>query len=343
MTRTLPTLVVVFALITVPVASATATATDGGNAVASPEVHPQTSSPETAGEYLSTFQSLNGSEAYQNYSEFEVLRSQAVFAVQVGDFTDSEAQQMTLVLDILRTFRDAYRFQQNGSYQAALDAANNTSETSEQLRDMEGGEQYAVLTDVALERFYGETGQALQSLAEQQNSTPRRIRTLQQAAASYQRSGSADQQAQVLIRVDSTQTAYRADIEELNESAATASAFTDNCGDCGDLQTAITSYGLGVFPRYRQSLVASQETREAAGLATQHGLSSRSESLSTLRSEIDSRQSTLALASLALILAYVSVVGLFAAIVSRQLLSWRRDLSAATSGDSVLLGAMLDA
>lgn len=342
MRRTLPTVVLVLALVTVPLASATASAADD-SAIASPGVGQQISSPETAGEYLSAFQSLNGSEAYGNYSEFEVLRSQAVFAVQVGEFTDTEAQQMNLVLDILQTFRDAYRFQQNGSYQSALEAANNTSQTSAQLRDMEGGEQYSVLADVALERFYGETGQDLQTLADQQNATPQRIETLQQAAIAYQRSGSADQQAQVLIRVDSTQTAYQADVEAMNESAATATEFTDNCGDCGDLQTAITSYGLGVFPRYQQSLVASQETREAAALATQHGLTSRSESLATLQSQIDSHQSTLALASLVLIVAYVSVLGLFAAIVSRQLLSWRRDLSAATRGDSVLLGAMLDA
>ena len=342
MARTLPTLVVALALVTVPLASATATATQDSHAIASP-VQQQTSSPETAGEYLSAFQSLNGSEAYQNYSELEVLRSQAVLAVQVGEFTETEAQQMTLVLDILRTFRDAYRFQQNGSYQAALDAANNTSETSTELRGMEGGEQYAVLTEVALERFYGETGQSLQTLAEQQNATPRRIEALEQAAMAYQRGGSADQQAQVLIRVDRTRSAYRADVESMNESVATATEFTDNCGNCDDIAGAIRSYRLGVFPRYSQSLVASQETREAVALATQHGLSDRSESLATLQSQIDSRQSTLALASLAIIVAYAAIIGLFAAIVSRQLLSWRRDLSAATSGDSVLLGAMLDA
>ena len=343
MTRTIPTLVVAIALLTVPLASPTVTATDDAPAVASPTVQQQTGSADSAGEYLAEFQALNGSEAFENYSEFEVLRSQAVLAVQVGEFTDSEREQMQYVLDVLLRFRNAYQYQQNGSYQAAIDAANNTSVASDQLRETDGGQQYALLADVALERFYGQTGQALQTLAEQQNSTPRRIDTLQQAAMAYQRSGSPDRHAQVLIRVDSTRTSYRADVATMNESAVAASEFTENCGDCGGVVGAVTAYGLGVFPRYRQSLTASRQAREAAALAAQHGLSSRSESLATLQSELDSRQSTLALASLTVILAYASVVGLLAAIISRQLLSWRRDLDAATSGDSVLLGAMLDA
>jgi len=338
------TILVIAIVIAVPFTSATAEAIEmsaDAGAGGSPAV--QADSLDSAGEYLSALQTLNGTEAFRSYSEFEVLRSQAILAVQVGEFSDREQQQMNYVLDVLRTFRDAYRLQQNGSYEAAIEAANATSTTSDRLRGTDRGEQYALLVDVALERFYGKTGQALQNRAEQQSSTPRRLDTLQQAALSYRRSGSPDRTAQVLLRVDSTQTTYRADVDAMNASATTTTQFIDNCGDCSAAAEAITTYGLGVFPRYRQSLAASQEIRGAVDLADKHGLADRSESLSQAQTTVESSQSTLALASASVIVAYVTLLGLAAAVVSRQLLSWYRDLHAATRGDSVLLGAMLDA
>lgn len=343
--RTLLTMITItVAVVAVPVTTGPAVAAAADDSPARQEPVPalqtNTSDLDSADEYLTTFRELEGTAAFTNYSEFEVIRSQAVLSVQVGNFTRAEQRRMELLLSLLGTFRAGYQHQQNGSYDAAIEAANETNAISDRLRQNDG-EQYAILADVALERFYGQTGQALQSRAETESSTPQRIATLERAALTYQRSGSTDRYSQVLIRVDSIQKAYDADLATLNDSAAAATTFTEDCRDCGDVIAAIGTYGFGVFPRYQRSIEAEDQSRTAVELADQHGLTDQSEAMTSLRSEVDAMQATLALASLTIVLGYSAVVGLFAALVGWRLLAWRRDLRSAARGDSVLVGAML--
>ncbi|MBX0325233.1 hypothetical protein EGH21_19590 [Halomicroarcula sp. F13] len=343
MNRYFVVLIVALSIVTVPVVGSAMPASGETATVSQTTTFAQTneSQPDSASAYLATFRGLNGTAAYTTYSEFEVIRSQAVLAVQIGNFTETEAERMRLVLNLLQTFQTAYGRQQAGEYGAAIEAANDTSKISQQLRAVEGGERYAVLAEVALERFYARTGQALQSAAESESVTRERIETLRRAALAYQRAGATDRYSQVLIRVESSEQSYRADVSSMNESAAAASSFVNGCSNCGGLVTALTGYGFGVFPKYRAAQEATRETDGALALAEQHGLSARAQALADLRSSVEDTRSTLALASATLIVGYTVILGLFCSLIAWRLVVWQRDLEAAAHGDSVLVGAML--
>jgi hypothetical protein len=336
-------LVVVLGMVTVPAATSASPATSTPVAADQPTAFAQTNetAPDSASAYLTAFRDLNGTAAYTSYSEFEIIRSQAVFAVQIGNFTETKAERMALVLDLLQTFDSAYSHQQAGEYGDAIDAANETNAVSSQLRTVEGGEQYAVLSAVALERFYDRTGRSLQSTAESESVTPDRITTLRRAALAYQRAGATDRYSQVLLRVDSTEQTYQTDVSEMNTSAASASAFVDSCTDCDSVTGALTTYGFSVFPKYREAQSAAAKAETAISLAEKHGLSSRASALTTVQSNLGSVQTTLALASAALIVGYTTVLGLVCSLIAWRLTVWKRDLEAAAHGDSVLVGAMI--
>lgn len=307
------------------------------------ELSEQSEMPSTAEGYLAAFKSLNNTEAFSRYSEFEVLRSQAIFDVQVGEFTESKERRMSRVLKLLRTFRDGYRLQQNGSYLEAIKVANESRAITASLRDVERGQSYAALSEIALDRFYERTGQALQTLAEDQSTTPERLALLRRAAIAYKQAGSVDRYSRILVRVDSVEKEFRADLEEMNESIATAERFLSNCRDCGSLGATLTTYNIGTFPRYQQALNAEREVQQAIALAEEHGLTSRMNAIESLQSEIASRQSTLMEASVGLLVGYAVVLGLFAAVVSWRLWLWHRDLVAKNRGDAILVGEMLRA
>jgi vacuolar-type H+-ATPase subunit I/STV1 len=301
------------------------------------------SRPETAEEFLSAFERLNGTQGFDTYAEFEIMRSQAVLDVQVGEFTDTEQRRMGLVLDTLESFRRTYRLQQNGSYMAAMAAANETAGYIDQLRTVQGGEAYAGLGNVALERFYSRTGQAVQSRAENESTTPARLATLERAAKAYEQAGNVDRYSQILVRVDSVRQRFAADLVELNESAAAAQAFYDGCTGCVNVGSALSTNAIGVLPQYRNAIDASQEAQEARDLAEQHGLESRAATLDELHERIESARSSLAIATTAAIGAYSFVLGIIAAIVTLRLQAWRRDLAESRYGNVVLVGEMLDA
>jgi len=106
--------------------------------------------PEDANDFLSEFRELQGSPAFEEYNEFEVVRSQAVVAVQAGEFDDTERRQMRLVLQALRSFNTAYRLSQNGSVVESVRRANETGQALNQL-SAGGGEKYSALAGLALE------------------------------------------------------------------------------------------------------------------------------------------------------------------------------------------------
>lgn len=295
---------------------------------------------DSASAYLESFRELEGQEAFTTYSEFEVVRSQAVFGVQIGEFTEREDRRMGLVLALLQRFQTAYEKQQAGEFGPSLEAANETAAIADQLQAVQGGGRYAALASVALDRFYARTGQSLQSAAEAEQSTPERIQTLQRAALAYQRAGASDRYSQVLIRVDGLQRTYAADLSEINQSVAATNSFMESCAGCGGFSGAIAAQGLNTFSRYQAAMTAGDEIRTAIGIAEEHGID-RVESLRTLRSELGAVRISLAVASVTLILGYTVLVGAVAVAVGWRLSVWRRDLEAAAHGDSILVGAML--
>lgn len=297
--------------------------------------------PTSASGFLTTFRKMEGTEAFRSYSEFEIIRSQAVMAVQVGEFTETEQRRMRLILRILRTFQRGYAHQQNGSYAAAIASANKTNALIEELRRTDGGERYATLADLALERFYARIGQALQSRAEAEDTTPKRIETLRRALLAYQRAGATERYSNVLVRVDSLEKSYNSDVSTINESASAAASVLNRCSNCQDTVKAVSSYRFRVFSRYQRTLQVTRDLNRAIELANNHGLEARVEKLQAMRADLTEIRRTLMFASIIIFAGYAAVLGTVGALIGWRLTVWRRDLEAATRGDSILVGAML--
>lgn len=297
--------------------------------------------PATADGYVAAFNALEGRSAYQSFSEFEVVRSQADLETQIGSFDRADQRKMGAVLRLLRTFSAAYQAEQNGSYQQALERANRTDSIATNLSN-NGGEQYAVLADVALDRFYERIGERLLGSAEQQNRTPTRIQALSRAATAFERGGATNRFSQLTLRITNLSERYQRDRAEMNTSIEAATSFVDSCSGCGTVTAAITQNPLSVFASYSQSRAARAEASETVALADKHGLSDIGSDARSTEQQIGTYQDSLAKASVALVGGFALVVALVTAIVTNRLVAWRRDLEDSNLGDVVLMGEMLD-
>lgn len=303
----------------------------------------QDETPETPEEYLAAFQALDGAEAFETHSEFEVIRSQAVQDTQVGEFTADKEERMTYVLKLLWTFDEAMEAQATESYDRALTLGNESRDIAAQLQDVPQGEQYALLADIAVDRFYEQTAQTLLSDAEETDSTPDRIELLSQAALAYNQAGATERYGQVAVRVDETTQQFESDVASIDESEETMAAFLESCGDCGDAVSLITSEHLGVFGLYAESLSALGAGEEGLSLAEQHALDDVESTLSADYDQSTEYRQNLAVASVSLILGYSLVLGLIVSVVTWRLMLWKRDLTDSQHGEVILMGEMLNA
>ncbi|QLH76565.1 hypothetical protein HZS55_04260 [Halosimplex rubrum] len=301
----------------------------------------QAAQPETQEEYLDRFRALNGTAAFAQYQELEVIRSQAVLEVQVGNFTDTKRQRMGRVLDLLVTFREAVAARANGSNARSLELGNETDSITDSLLETEGGRQYAVLADLALDRFFERNGQAFLERAEGIERTPDRLTVLERSATAFRRAGAADRFSQITLRIETTRQQYRSDLEEMNESAAVTDAFLASCGGCDAPTEALQRHRLNVFALYSQSLRADIEAQRGETLAARHALSDRTGQFQSETATIDRYRQTLAVTGAGVIVGFAVVVALVGALVTWRLMRWRRDLVDAQAGDVVLVGEIL--
>lgn len=293
------------------------------------------SSPETADEFLDSFRELEGQAAFQEYSEFEVVRAQAVSTVQVGTFSDAKAERMRLVYEVLVTFDEAYNLSQRGSRTASLERANRTEALVADLRAT-GGSQYAALTTIALDRFYQNQGEALHESALATNDTRARLDRMSSAATAYKRGGAVQQYSNLVVQRERLQSTYRADVETLNESVAAAGEFLDSCGEsCGSAVGALTTNTVSVFDRYAAARAASDRLGTAADVTAEHGLADRAETVASMRERTQSTVTSLALASALLALGFAAAVALVAGLFAHRLAAWARDVDDAQIGDIV--------
>lgn len=289
--------------------------------------------PETADEFLAAFRSLNGSAAFEAYSEFEVIRTQAVSNVQIGEFTASDRERMTKVLNVLRSFDEAYRLAGNGSYVESLERANRTAEHVAALRDA-GGQEYVALARLALDRFYRDQGEQLNERAERTNRTPDKIALLRHAATAYERAGAIERFTKLTVRADGLAAEYEADMERYNESVAAARSFLDDCGEtCGGV-------GVGAFGQYRAAREADAATARAAALADEHNMPALADESASLREETSAAVSAYAVASAVVALVYALVVGAIAGLLATRFVTWRDDVLASRVGDIVQAGGV---
>lgn len=299
--------------------------------------------PETPEEFLATFQTLEGTEAFERYSEFEIIRSQAVQDAQVGEFTPAKEERLTHILELLRTVDEAVEMQDTGAYEDALTLGDEAAEIIDDLRTVERGEEYALLAEIALDRFYAETAETLLAEAEETDTTPTRIDLLSQAAASYNRAGETEQFGQLSLRVDETEQRFQTDLDTINESSAELDAFLDECDDCDSAADVIMEEGLSVFGLYSDSLGALSSGKEALSMAERHGLSDVEGALNADYEAANENSQTLAVASVTMLVGYSTVVGLVVALVTWRLMLWKRDFTDSQHGDVVLMGEMLNA
>ncbi|WP_132056887.1 hypothetical protein [Halorussus amylolyticus] len=296
----------------------------------------QDSSPETADEYLESLRALEGQEAFEEYSEFEVVRAQAVSAVQVGEFTDAKADRMALVYDVLVSFDEAYELSQSGERAESIDRANETEARLEELRSA-GGSQYAALTSIALDRFYQNQGETLHDEALAANDTRVALELMGSAATAYQRGGAVEEYSNLVVQRESLQSTYESDVETVNESVAAADAFFADCGEsCTSPVGALTTHTVSVFDHYADARTASDRLGTASEATAEHGLSDRSETVGTMSERAQSTVFSLAVASVILAVGFALVVALVAMVVAHRLSAWAKDVEDSQIGDIVL-------
>ena len=306
------------------------------------ELAQEENQPTDAEEFIQAFDEREGSEVTEEYSELEIIRSQAVQDAQVGNFTSETQARLELVWQLFNAFEAAHHAEQEGSYDDSLTNASEARGLVTELRDAPGGEQYASASAVALDRFYEELGESLLALAEETAETPERITLLSQSATAFDEAGDADRFAEVELQADETQQEFENDYEQLNESSETVETFVSACEDCDSVIDRVTADPLSVFDEYVDSREAVDAGEEATGIADRHNLDDEQEAIAGPYEEAQSNQGTLAMASATVVLSYSAAVGIVAAILLWRLLHWRRDLFAAKRGDVILMGEMYD-
>lgn len=300
---------------------ASTTGTVGAQADAQPE------SPE---EFVTALNDLRGSEALAEYPELDLARSQAVVEIQTGDeFTDGDRQRMRSLLNALQTFQSAYATASS----APVESVDTVDGAYESLRALEeaGGDSYATLGFVAVERFYGVQGERIYQRAQDASSTPAELRLLDAAVHAYERSGDATRYSELRLERDELRAEYEADVERHDELAADAAAFSESCeAACESPMALVTSSPLSTFSTYAGALGAHDAAVQSASIAEEHGLGDESEAAS-YREQLFDALVNAGIASVSLVLAYTLGMLGVAAVVVWRLSKWAADARAAAN------------
>lgn len=296
--------------------------------------------PRTGDEFLEEFRELEGEPAYEEYSEFEVIRSQAVSEVQVGEFDADDRHQMSLLLEALRSFSAAYASAENDSATESLEWANQTGVALDDLRRA-GGTRYVALGGLALDRFYEDLGEEFHDQANGAESTPRKLALLSQSAQAYKQAGAASRFSELTIQADRLRTEYETDERRLDEALATAEPILADCPECTDPADALSARGPGVFEAYAATVTAERETTVALALAEKHGLADRTEEIADLDGQAEESVVSLGIASAMVAMTYAIVVAAIAGAVAYRIEGWRRDYEDSHVGEIVLAGEVV--
>ncbi|RLM53893.1 hypothetical protein DVK02_10720 [Halobellus sp. Atlit-31R] len=288
--------------------------------------------PQTSDEFLAAFRELSERASLEDYSEFEVMRTQAIVAVQAGTFEQADRERMRAVLRTLVEFDGAYRAAEEGELSESLQAAQSTRETLSALESA-GGTQYSSLAAVALDRFFGSLGERFEERSRGDGSTPERIAALRKAGEAYRLGGSSERFADVSVRAEQLATAYERDRERMNESLANAQRFFDRCGAaCAGPVSAVATHRADVFGLYSTARTASAESSEAVRIARSHSLGERRAQLEAVAAESASVLLSLAIAAGVLLFAYAVLLAVPTVVIAGRISQWARDREAASVG-----------
>lgn len=287
---------------------------------------------ETADEFLTELRQYEDSPALSTYSELEVMRGQAVTNVQTGEFTEADREQMAAVVTVLEEFTAAYGAARNDSTDESLERADATSQAIERLEEA-GGDSYATLARLGLERFYQQRGEVLYERSREATNTSAELDDLESAAAAFEAAGASQRYSAVSAEASRVRAIYESDRERMDSALSAAGAFVDDCGDaCGSPVAAITTLGPGVFGTYIDARSATADADVAAQLAEKHGLEAESERANTLATATSDALFSLSLAATILSLAYALLVGLVAAAFGWRIATWADDVDGSKVG-----------
>ena len=291
-----------------------------------------TADPETADEYLAALQEYEEAPALETYSEFEVMRSQAITAVQVGEFTATDRERMAAILATLETFSEAYAAAQNGSVAESVTLANRTGEAISRVEAADGG-QYATLAQLGLERFYRQQGDALYEQGRAAENTSAKIEYFEAAAVALERGGATTQFSRVSAELTQTRATFEADQAELETAVSLASSFRSDCGDsCASPAAAMTGLGPGVFGQYRQAREANAASDTASQIVERHSISEEAGQVAGLSDWTDQAMLSLVVASTVLLFGYALLIVLVVAPIAARIATWSEDLEYAQVG-----------
>ena len=291
--------------------------------------------PETPEEFLAEFLALSDVESYETYAEFETVRSIAVSEVQVGEFSGDDRTEMQAVLELLIRFDEAVEATEDGDYEAGLELADEAADRQAALEDR--GVSYAVLAELALDRFYAELGDDLRVEADEQPTTADRIEFLSLSATAYERAGASDQHAQLTVEAESLESSYQEDLDRIEDAQAAGETYLERCTNCDSPVGALASHGIGVVGLYGETIETGSELDRTVTIAEGHGLSAEAADNEELAEDVSAQRLSLGLAASLPLVGYTGVAGLFGMLLLARLGRWRGDLERSRVGDIVVM------
>ncbi|MCQ4332343.1 hypothetical protein KM295_02335 [Natronomonas sp. F2-12] len=294
------------------------------------------SEPETADEYFGTLRGMSDLAIYDEYGELETLHTQSLAAVQVGDFSDEQANELDAVIATIRSFETAQTQFENGEYEAGFETATEIESTISDLRSHD--ESLAALSRLALTRYYERLGDELASEAEATDHTPTEIDLREMAASAYQGANEPEQAAEFTRQVEQLEAELSADREAMNESAAAMDSFTDACTGCESSTAALGSHNVGVIQQYGTALQVAPMLADATQRAQRHGLEDRQSALQQRRDTARAMRTSLAVASGTILLGYGLVIALVVSLIASRLFAWQRAFEAANLDSVIVMG-----
>ncbi len=295
--------------------------------------------PETAEEYFETFRTMEGTAAYEEYDEFETLRTFAISQTQEIGTLDAEAEaELAAVLETMRTFESAYNNAEDGQFEASLDTVEDVDAAIEELETYD--ETQATLADLAVTRFYERLGDGLREDAEAAERTPDRLELLSMTVTAYERANLPDEAAEFNLRAEQLSAEYENDLEQINETEAAAGALLEGCSDCTKTTAALAGNPnvLALFEHYRTAQAVNADVQDAQAAAESHGLSEREEELAARSETVSNARTSLALASVSVLMGYGVVVGLLSSLLFGRVFTWQRTYDRAQIGAVVSVG-----
>lgn len=292
--------------------------------------------PETADEYFDTLQEMEDLAIYEEYEELETLQTQSFAAVQVGEFTDEEAEELDSVITTIRLFEDAQARFENREYDSSFETA---AQIEDQIAELESqDEPLGALSRLALTRYYEQLGDELATEAEAVDHTPTEIELREMAATAYRKGNSPDQAAEFTRQVEQLEAELTADREQMDAAEAAMNSLDSSCSACQTPVDALSEHDIGVVQRYTTALRVEPMLADATQRADRHGLDERNATLAERTGTAGTMRDALAVASTVILVGYGVVVGLVVGLVAARLFAWKRTYEAAQVDSVVVMG-----